>query len=108
MLRESVQLPSRASDPCAESQEIDQCRAAAEVVIKVHQMVVDRLRPGVTPTQLDRWVGETLWEHNAKSCFLGYRVQRSPPSRVKRASAATNVLCTDILQTMSCRSPKVI
>ena len=65
--------------PVLDPKEIDQCRAAAEVVVKVHQMVVERLRPGVTPTQLDRWVGETLWEHNAKSCFLGYRVQRLPP-----------------------------
>ena len=94
--------------PVLNPKQIDQCRAAAEVVVKVHQMVVDRLRPGVTPTQLDRWVGETLWEHNAKSCFLGYRVQRSPPSRGKPASAATNVWCTDTHRTMNCHLLKVI
>ena len=65
--------------PILNPKEIDQCRISADVVVKVHQMVVERLRPGVTPTQLDRWIGETLWEHKAKSCFLGYRVQRLPP-----------------------------
>ncbi|MEL7473843.1 MAG: type I methionyl aminopeptidase [Planctomycetota bacterium] len=52
--------------------------AAADCVVQTHQRLADYLRPGLTLAEIDRFVAETLDRLHCKSCFLGYRVPRSP------------------------------
>lgn len=53
-------------------------RAAAEKVVRTHERLSAWLRPGVTLAQIDAFVAKTLDELACRSCFLGYRVPRSP------------------------------
>src|SRR5262245_57690454 len=53
-------------------------RAAAEKVVRTHEALSAWLRPGMTLAQVDAFVAKTLEELSSKSCFLGYRVGKSP------------------------------
>jgi methionyl aminopeptidase len=53
-------------------------RDAARRVVITHQRLADFLRTGQTLAEIDRFVAQTLADLSCKSCFLGYRVARSP------------------------------
>jgi methionyl aminopeptidase len=51
---------------------------AAQRVVSTHQRVAEFLRRGQTLAEIDLFVARTLADLKCKSCFLGYRVGRSP------------------------------
>lgn len=51
---------------------------AAQRVVQVHRAVRSWIRPGVTLADIDVQVARALEALGARSCFLGYRVPRSP------------------------------
>jgi methionyl aminopeptidase len=53
-------------------------RAAAEKVVRAHERLSAWLRPGVTLAQVDAFVARTLEDLSCRSCFLGYKVAKSP------------------------------
>ncbi|MEO1129433.1 MAG: type I methionyl aminopeptidase [Planctomycetota bacterium] len=59
--------------------ELAAIRESAHCVVETHRAVSSFLRIGVTLAQIDQFVAETLDSMGAKSCFLGYRVPRTPP-----------------------------
>ena len=52
---------------------------AAARVVRVHQALVDFLKPGVTAIEIDQRVGRTLEALDCSSCFLGDKVRGHPP-----------------------------
>lgn len=56
----------------------DAAYAAAQKVVDIHRKLADWLRPGVTLAQVDVFVAKALDELGCRSCFLGYRVPKSP------------------------------
>lgn len=48
-------------------------RRAGRVVAQAHELVRERLRPGVTTADIDRWVQEFLDRQGAVSAFKGYQ-----------------------------------
>ena len=56
------------SDP-----EIAAMRKAGRVVAQAHELVRERLRPGVTTADIDRWVEEFFRRQGAVSAFKGYQ-----------------------------------
>lgn len=64
--------------PLISGTDIDGAAAAAQRVVEVHQRLADSLKPGLTLGRVDTMVAEWLREMGAKSCFLGYKVPRSP------------------------------
>jgi methionyl aminopeptidase len=64
--------------PTINAREAQAARAAARKVVETHRRLADWLRPGVTLGDVDRFVARTLEELACRSCFLGYRVPRSP------------------------------
>jgi methionyl aminopeptidase len=64
--------------PTISARDAVQARAAARKVVETHQRLSAWLRPGVTLAQVDVFVAKTLEELHCRSCFLGYRVPRSP------------------------------
>lgn len=56
----------------------DAASAAAQCVVETHRRLVDWLRVGMTLAQIDQFVAGTLEDLKCRSCFLGYRVPRSP------------------------------
>lgn len=52
---------------------------AAQKVVETHHRLADWLSAGQTLAQIDMFVAETLASLRGKSCFLGYRVPRTPP-----------------------------
>ncbi|MBL9031341.1 MAG: type I methionyl aminopeptidase [Phycisphaerae bacterium] len=67
-----------ASLPLVIGRDIDAARAAARRVVETHRALSRWLRPGQTLAEIDRFVAKTLDEMGARSCFLGYKVPRSP------------------------------
>lgn len=59
--------------------EADAAFAAAQVVVETHRRIAAWLRPGVTLGGIDAFVGRTLQDLHARSCFLGYKVAGHPP-----------------------------
>jgi methionyl aminopeptidase len=53
--------------------------AAAQCVVETHRRLAAWLRAGQTVAEIDRFVASTLADLKCKSCFLGYRVPKSPP-----------------------------
>ncbi|NCW28495.1 MAG: M24 family metallopeptidase, partial [Verrucomicrobia bacterium] len=45
------------------------CRLARQILLKL----VAGLEPGRTTGEIDRWAGELIAQHGARSAFLGYR-----------------------------------
>ena len=60
-------------------EDIEGATRAAECVVKMHERLVDFLREGLTLEQIDAFVGKTLAELDAPSCFVGYRIRGHPP-----------------------------
>ena len=52
--------------------EIDKMRRANQVVASVLQMMRERVAPGVTTAELDKWAEEVIRGHNAVPSFKGY------------------------------------
>lgn len=52
--------------------------AAAQCVVETHRRLADWLHAGLTVAEIDRFVATTLADLKCKSCFLGYRVPKSP------------------------------
>lgn len=58
--------------------EADLAYAAAQCVVETHRRVADYLREGQTLAQIDLFVAKQLADLSCRSCFLGYKVARSP------------------------------
>lgn len=54
-------------------------RAAAQCVVETHRRLAGWLRAGQTVAEIDRQVAATLADLKCRSCFIGYRVPKSPP-----------------------------
>lgn len=54
-------------------------RAAAERVVEIHRRLAGFLRHGQTLAEIDAFVGRTLEELGASSCFFRYNPGRMPP-----------------------------
>lgn len=65
--------------PNASTAVLDHAAAAAEKVVETHRRLAEFLTVGQTLAQIDAFVAETLRDLRCKSCFLGYKVPRSPP-----------------------------
>jgi len=53
--------------------EIQIMREAGRIVARVHAVLREAIRPGVSTWELDQLAAETMSKYNAASCFLGYR-----------------------------------
>ncbi|MBK7404661.1 MAG: M24 family metallopeptidase [Phycisphaerales bacterium] len=51
---------------------------AAQAVVETHRRVADFLRVGLTLAEIDAFVAKTLADLSCRSCFLGYKVPRTP------------------------------
>lgn len=58
--------------------DVTAARDAAQKVVEVHRRLSAFLHLGRTLAEIDRFVAATLEELGCRSCFLGYRVARSP------------------------------
>jgi len=58
--------------------DVDAAHAAARCVVDTHRRVAAFLRVGLTMAELDRFVAQTLADLSCRSCFLGYKVPRTP------------------------------
>src|SRR3954471_9936546 len=67
-----------ATVPRVNAKEAAGARAAAARVVETHQRLAGFLRAGQTLGEIDAFVARTLEELGARSCFLGYRVPKSP------------------------------
>jgi methionyl aminopeptidase len=56
----------------------DLAYAAAQNVVETHRRLAAWLRRGLTLAQIDAFVAKTLDDLGCRSCFLGYKVPRSP------------------------------
>lgn len=59
--------------------DVDAAYAAAQCVVETHRRVADFLRFGQTLAKIDAFVAATLADLKCRSCFLGYRIPRTPP-----------------------------
>ena len=59
--------------------DIEGATAAAACVVKAHQRLVEFLREGQTLAEIDAFIGRTLADLHAPSCFVGYRIRGHPP-----------------------------
>jgi len=66
------------SVPVISAREADAARASARKVVETHQRISKWLRMGVTLPEVDRFVAATLEELHCRSCFLGYKIPKSP------------------------------
>ena len=55
------------------SAEIEVMRQANRIVVGVLEMLQEKMRPGLTTRQMDRWAQEYCRDHGAEPAFLGYR-----------------------------------
>lgn len=67
-----------ASPPVRTQADADAARAAARCVVIVHQRLAEWLKVGVKLPAVDQFVAAQLKDLSCQSCFLGYRVGRSP------------------------------
>jgi methionyl aminopeptidase len=58
--------------------ELDAAHKSAQKVVETHRRLARFLRIGQTLAQVDRFVAVTLSELECRSCFLGYRIPKSP------------------------------
>lgn len=64
--------------PVTTPAEADAARAAAKCVVTIHQRLAEWLQVGMKLPQIDQFVAVQLRDLGCQSCFLGYRVGRSP------------------------------
>lgn len=67
-----------AKPPVTTPAEADAARAAARCVVTIHERLAAWLKEGMRLPQIDQFVAEQLRDLKCESCFLGYRVARSP------------------------------
>ncbi len=65
--------------PILNEREADAARDAAARVVETHRRLAEFVRSGQTLGQIDAFVGATLDDLKCRSCFLGYRIPRTPP-----------------------------
>lgn len=65
--------------PTIKPADADAALASAQKVVEVHRRIAEFMREGVTIAQIDAQVGRILSDLGCKSCFLGYKVPRTPP-----------------------------
>ncbi|MEO0630284.1 MAG: M24 family metallopeptidase, partial [Planctomycetota bacterium] len=65
--------------PLLNSREADAARAAAGCVVETHRRLAGFVKAGQTLAQIDTFVADTLEDLKCRSCFLGYRIPRTPP-----------------------------
>ncbi|HRQ71658.1 MAG TPA: type I methionyl aminopeptidase [Phycisphaerales bacterium] len=53
--------------------------AAAQCVVEAHRRLAEFLRRGQTLAEIDRFVARTLEDLRCRSCFLHYKVPKTPP-----------------------------
>jgi methionyl aminopeptidase len=58
--------------------ELEAARTSAQKVVETHRRLARFLRIGHTLAQIDRFVASTLAELECRSCFLGYKIPKSP------------------------------
>ena len=63
---------SRRIDPVKRPDEIEALRVAAGIVSGVHEMLKERIVPGVVTSELDNWAEEYIHDHGASPAFKGY------------------------------------
>jgi len=68
-----------ASVPRINAAEADAAFTSAQKVVETHRRLAGWLRAGVTLAQIDAFIGRTLEDLRCRSCFLGYRIPKSPP-----------------------------
>ncbi len=59
--------------------DIEGATNAAACVVTMHQRLAEFLREGQTLAEIDAFVGKTLAELKAPSCFVGYQIRGHPP-----------------------------
>ncbi|RNC81657.1 MAG: type I methionyl aminopeptidase [Phycisphaera sp.] len=64
--------------PPISASEADLAYESAQKVVETHRRLAGFIKEGMTLAQIDAFVGQTLEDLGCKSCFLGYRVPRSP------------------------------
>ncbi|MBX3385856.1 MAG: methionyl aminopeptidase [Phycisphaeraceae bacterium] len=68
----------RVSWPVIGEGEAEFAYAAAQKVVLTHRRLIEFLKVGQTLAQIDLFVARTLADVDCRSCFLGYRVGKSP------------------------------
>jgi methionyl aminopeptidase len=69
-----TQQQARRPEPVLKSpREIQIMREAGRIVARVHSVMREAVRPGVSTWELDQLAFETMARYDATSCFLGYR-----------------------------------
>jgi methionyl aminopeptidase len=58
--------------------EADLAYAAAQCVVQTHFRLVEFLKVGQTLAQIDAFVAKTMPDLGCRSCFLGYKIPKSP------------------------------
>lgn len=61
-----------------DGRDVELAEQAAARVVEVHTRLADWLKRGVTLARIDAFVAESLEDLGCRSCFLGYRVPKSP------------------------------
>ncbi|VAX41392.1 hypothetical protein MNBD_PLANCTO03-563, partial [hydrothermal vent metagenome] len=56
----------------------DAAYAAAQCVVETHRRITDYLRVGLTLAEVDAFVARTLDDLKCRSCFLGYKIPKTP------------------------------
>ena len=64
--------------PLISERDAERARASAQKVVEVHRRLAEFVRVGKTLAQVDDFVARTLDDLGCRSCFLGYRMPRSP------------------------------
>jgi len=65
--------------PTIRPAEAEFAHEAAQQVVITHQRISEFVREGHTLAQIDAEVARILKDLGCRSCFLGYRVPRTPP-----------------------------
>ena len=66
------------TSPTVSAADAEAAFAAAQCVVTIHQRLVAFLKVGQTLAQIDQFVANTLEDLHCRSCFLGYKIPRTP------------------------------
>ncbi|MEM8835962.1 MAG: methionyl aminopeptidase [Planctomycetota bacterium] len=69
----------RSRIPTLSPQDVELAEAAADCVSETHHRLAAFLRTGLTLADVDKEVAQILADVDCESCFLNYRVPRTPP-----------------------------
>jgi len=65
--------------PTVSKQDAERAYESAQKVVETHRRISAWLEPGQTLAQIDRFIGQTLADLGCRSCFLDYKVPKTPP-----------------------------